>query len=167
MSEPTGAMADRNAGRKGAPARKLKKEQGSSIQQGAAPVATQPTVGNPNVPSRLESAISELQGLHELLLSGDLDPRVLADFRDALNRVRTAAWAAQQYVARKETDQDSTSVLSFLAGERIRAAYHLCQAISEDLKQPDVAVRAGSLIQLCKVMSAVTEQLKGIVNKLG
>jgi hypothetical protein len=92
---------------------------------------------------------------------------VLADFRDALNRVRTAAWAAQQYVARKETEQDSTSVLSFLAGERIRAAYHLCQAISEDLKQPEIAVPAGSLIQLHEVMSAVAGQLKGIVNKLG
>ena len=58
-------------------------------------------------------------------------------------------------------------MLSFLAGERIRATYHLCQAISEDLKQPEIAVPAGSLIQLYEVMSALTDQLKGIVNKLG
>jgi hypothetical protein len=120
----------------------------------------------PNVRSRLENAISELQGLHELLLSGDLDPEVLADFRDSLNRVRTAAWAAQQYVARKETDQDSTSVLSFLAGERIRAAHHLCQAISEDLRRTDIEIQAGSLVQLYEVMSALTEQLKGVINRL-
>lgn len=119
------------------------------------------------VPSRLQKAISELQGLNELLLSGDLDPRILADFRDAVNRVRTAAWAAQQYVARKEIEQDSTSVFSFLAGERIRAAHHLCQAISEDLKRTDIEVPAGSLIQLYEVMSALTKQLKGIVNDLG
>ena len=68
------------------------------------------------VPSRLEEGISELQGLHEVLLSEDLDPHVLADFRDALNRVRNAAWAAQQYVAREETGQDSSTVLSFLVG---------------------------------------------------
>ena len=121
----------------------------------------------PAVPSRLEKAISELQGLNEVLLSGDLDPRILADFRDALNRVRTAAWAAQQYVARKEIEQDSTSVFSFLAGERIRAAYNLCRAISEDLKRPDLEVPAGSLIQLYEVMSTLTEQLKGVVNNLG
>jgi len=121
----------------------------------------------PNVRSRLENAISELQGLHELLLSGDLDPEVLADFRDSLNRVRTAAWAAQQYVARKETDQDSTSVLSFLAGERIRAAHHLCQAISEDLRRTDIEIQAGSLVQLYEVMSDLTEQLKGVINRLG
>ena len=58
-----------------------------------------------NVPSRLEKAIEELQRLHEMLLSGDLDSHILADFRDALNRVRNTAWAAQQYVARKETGQ--------------------------------------------------------------
>jgi hypothetical protein len=66
-----------------------------------------------NVRSQVEKVISELQGVHELMLSSDLDPAVLANFRDSLNRVRNTAWAAQQYVARGETDQDSSSVLSF------------------------------------------------------
>jgi hypothetical protein len=178
MSETIGAMADRSSvaknpaqvtRRKAGTIRKVKNEQGapapSAGQATEAQAATK--IGDLPVRSHLEKGISELQALHGVLLSQDLDPHVLADFRDALNRVRTAAWAAQQYVARKETEQDSTSVLSFLAGERIRAAYHLCQAISEDLKRPAIAVPAGSLIQLCEVMSAVTEQLKGIVNKLG
>jgi len=178
MSETIDAMADRSSvaknasqvtRRKAGTIRKVKKEQGapapSAGQATEAQAATK--IGDLPVRSHLEKGISELQGLHGVLLSQDLDPHVLADFRDALNRVRTAAWAAQQYVARKETEQDSTSVLSFLAGERLRAAYHLCQAISEDLKRPAIAVPAGSLIQLCEVMSAVTEQLKGIVNKLG
>ena len=80
-------------------------------------------IGGPTIPSRLEKAISELQSLNNLLLSGDIDHRILAEFRDALNRVRTAAWAAQQYVARKETDQGARSVLSLLVGERIRNTY--------------------------------------------
>ena len=93
--------------------------------------------------SPLEQAIEELQRLHEILLAGDLDPRVLTDFRDALNRVRTAAWAAQQYVMRKETEQDSGSVFSLLVGERVRVTYQLCQAISEDLKRTDIDFQAG------------------------
>jgi hypothetical protein len=178
IPETIDAMADRSSAaksatqvtrRKAGTVRKVKNEQGapapSAGQATGAQAATK--IGDLPVRSHLEKGISELQGLHGVLLSVDLDPRILADFRDALNRVRTAAWAAQQYVARMETEQDSTSVLSFLAGERIRAAYHLCQAISEDLKRHNLAVPAGSLIQLCKVMSAVTEQLTGIVNKLG
>jgi hypothetical protein len=120
-----------------------------------------------NASSTLEQAIVELQRLHEILLAGDLEPRVLADFRDALNRVRTAAWAAQQYVASKETEQDSGSVLSLLVGERVRVTYQLCQAISDDLKRTDIDFQAGSLIQLHEVAKALTEQLKSVIDKRG
>jgi hypothetical protein len=129
-------------------------------------VTSESTAGS-DASSTLEQAIVELQRLHEILLAGDLEPRVLADFRDALNRARTAAWAAQQYVARKETQQDSSSVLSFLVGERIRATYQLCQAISDDLKRTDIDIQAGSLIQLHDVAKALTEQLKSVIDKRG
>ena len=33
---------------------------------------------------RLKAAVSELAGLQTLLLSDNLDPRILADFRDAV-----------------------------------------------------------------------------------
>jgi hypothetical protein len=129
-------------------------------------VTSEPT-GGFNAPSHLEKAIVELQRLHEVLLSGDLDPHILADFRDALNRVRNTAWAAQQYVAFKETEQDSGSVLSLLLGERIRATYQLCQAISDDLKRPDIEFQPGSLVQLYEVTKALTEQLNGVIDKRG
>ena len=99
------------------------------------------------------------------MLSGDLDPHILADFRDALNRVRTAAWAAQQYVIRKETEQESGSVLSLLAGERVRLTYQLCQAISDDMKRTDIDFQAGSLIQLHEATKALTEQVERVIHK--
>jgi len=118
------------------------------------------------VRSRLEKGISELQGLHKLLLSSDVDPDVLADFREALNRVRNTAWAAQQYVVRKETDQDSTSVLSLLAGERVRAAHQLCHALVDDLRGTDVKFQRGSLVQLHEITETLTERLEGVINRL-
>ena len=127
-------------------------------------VTSESTDGS-GVQSPLEQAIVELQRLHEILLAGDLEPRVLADFRDAVNRVRTAAWAAQQYMSCKETEQDSGSVLSFLVGARIRATYQLCQAISDDLKRTDIDFQAGSLVQLHEATKALTEQLEGIINR--
>jgi hypothetical protein len=158
--------AAQTAGRKVAPARNLKKEQ--SVSAPPTPQAgTKPKVGDLNVRSHLEKGISELQGLHVLLLSSEVDPDVLADFRNALNRVRNTAWAAQQYVVRKETDQDSTSVLSFLAGARIRATYQLCQALSDDLKATDIEFQRGSLVQLYEITKALTEQLKGVIDRLG
>ena len=106
--------------------------------------------GGSNARSRLEQAIVELLRLDEVLLSGNLEPLILADFRDALNRIRTAAWAAQQYVIRRDIDQDPSSVLSLLVGERIRATYQLCQTISDDLKRTDIEFQTGSLVQLSK-----------------
>jgi two-component sensor histidine kinase len=163
-------MIERSAGRKAMSTRKLKDEQNKSApstQQAKGKSATEQKIDSPEVQSRLEKAISELQSLNEVLLSGDLDPRVLADFRDAVNRVRTVAWAAHQYVVRKETDEGSSSVLALLVGERVRVTYQLCQSIREDLKLTDIEVPAGSLIQLYEVVSALAEQLKGAVNRLG
>ncbi|HUK25023.1 MAG TPA: hypothetical protein VLV49_10620 [Terriglobales bacterium] len=116
-------------------------------------------------PSGLEAAIGELQGAHALLLSGDVDPRILSDFRDALNRVRNTAWAAQQYVTRKEVGEDSSSVLSLLAAERIRAAHQLCRTISEDLKEPSIEFQTGNLVHLNEILQELAEQIREIIKK--
>jgi hypothetical protein len=122
--------------------------------------------GAVTVSRRLEKAITELRRLQKLLLSGEgLDPRILTDFRDALNRVRNTAWSAQQYIASTATGQDSASVLSILAGERVRAAYQLCQAIQADLKN-DVQFQKGHLIQLYLAAKTLTEQLDDVVGKV-
>src|ERR1035441_10669199 len=159
------AMAVRSAGTKATPTRKVKKEQ--SVSAPSKPeTSTQPRIGDLNVRSHLEKGISELQGLHKLLLSSEVDPDVLAAFRDALNRVRNTAWAAQEYVVRKENEQGSTSVLSLLAGERIRAIYQLCEALTDDLKRTDIEFQRGSLVQLYEVTKTLTEQLKRVIDKL-
>ena len=101
-----------------------------------------------------------------MLLSSEVDPDVLSDFRDALNRVRNTAWAAQQYVVRQESGQESTSVLSLLDGERIRAAYQLCQAVTEDLKRADIEFQRGSLVQLYEATKTLTATLKGVIDRL-
>jgi hypothetical protein len=126
------------------------------------------SAGAAPVSLRLEKAIIELQDLQSLLLSGEGldDPHILTDFRDAVNRVRNTAWSAQQYLSSKATDRDTTSVLSILAGERLRAAYQLCQAIQEDLQADDVNFQRGQLIQLYLIVKALTERLGEVVGKV-
>jgi two-component sensor histidine kinase len=162
-------MADLNE-RKAGTTRKSKKQPGvssASTSQAKARARMQPKIAEDTVRSHLAKAIPELQGLQQLLLSSEVDSDVLEAFRDAVNRVRTAAWAAQQYVARKETDQGSDGVLSLLVGERIRNTYQLCRAISEDLKRTDIELQHGSIIQLHGVTKTLTEQLEGIIKRLG
>ena len=118
-----------------------------------------------SVAQRLEKAIAELRSLHELLLSGEgLDPRILTDFRDALNRVRNTAWSAHRYLALKAIDEDSTNILAILSAERVRVAYQICQALHEDFKTSEVTFQTGQLIQLHLATKALTEQLATIIN---
>ena len=123
--------------------------------------------GNAAAAKRLSKVITELRGVQKLLSSGErLDPRILTDFRDAVNHVRNTAWSAHQYVALQGTEQGSTSVLSVLAVERVRAAYQLCQAIQADLKSNDVKYQSGQLVQLCLAAKALIESLGQVIGKL-
>ena len=115
---------------------------------------------------RLKAAIAELGGIQSLLVAGELDPRILTDFRDAVNRVRNTAWAAYQYAESKITGKDSRSIMSIVAGERIRAAYQLCQAIQEDLGTADVHLQVGQLIQLHAATKSLTDKLSDVVREL-
>jgi hypothetical protein len=131
--------------------------------------ATGVNCGSPGavtVSGRLAKAIPELRRLQKLLLAGEnLDPRILTDFRDALNHVRNTAWSAHQYIASQNTEQDSSSVLSVVAGERVRVAYQLCQAIQTDLKSSDIKFQPGQLIQLSLAAKALIEQLGEVVGE--
>lgn len=111
------------------------------------------------VSAHIEKTMTDLLNVHELIVTGEVEPHILENFRDALNRVRTAAWAASQYAAHIEDPNDSSSMLSFMAGERVRAAYHLCQLISDDLKHEAIDLQIGSLIQLHEVARTLSEQL--------
>lgn len=115
---------------------------------------------------RLKAAVFELAGLQTLLLSDNLDPRILSDFRDAVNRVRNTAWAAQQYAEQNVTGNNSTNILSIVAGERIRAAFQLCQAIEKDLDSTDIRMQAGHLLELHAATKSLAEKLKDIVREL-
>jgi hypothetical protein len=115
---------------------------------------------------RLKTAIEELSGIQSLLVTGELDPRILADFRDAVNRVRNTAWAAFQYAESKITGKDSGSIISLAAAERMRATYQLCQAIQEDLASTDVHLQAGQLIQLHAATKTLTEKLDEVIRGL-
>ena len=112
---------------------------------------------------RLQSATSELHEVEALMASADLDARILSDFRDAVNRVRTTAWATQQYAETKDTERDPSKVLSMLDGERVRAAYQLCRAIGQDLGRPDLRFQPCQLLQLRAAAKELVQRLNAAI----
>jgi hypothetical protein len=114
-----------------------------------------------SVSKRLKSVMTELRPLQKLLVSEKVDPRVLTDFRDALNRVRNTAWAAQQSASAPMYESNPVSVTSLLTSERIRAAYQLCCTIHAHLHRDDVPFQRGQLSELYTVAARLVEELKG------
>jgi hypothetical protein len=146
--------------------RKLKTEPSATTSQSVAQSGIPAQAGDPMARSRLERAYRNFRELHKLLLSSEVDPDILEDFRSALNRVRNAAWAAQQSIARRENEQDSTDVHSLLVGARVRATYQLCQALADDLKRTDIDFQRGSLIELYEATKDLTKWLKRNIDSL-
>jgi hypothetical protein len=113
-----------------------------------------------DVSERLAIAIAELRALQEPLLTAEVDSRVLADFRDALNRIRNTAWAAQQSANAPLFDQGEATVASYLTAERIRAAHQLCRSLHSDICRDDIEFQKGPLVELYRVAKILVDELK-------
>lgn len=113
-----------------------------------------------DVSARLASAITELCALQGPLLCGEVDARVLTDFRDALNRIRNTAWAAQQSANAPLFNEGRTTVASYLTAERIRAAYHLCRSLHVDVCSEEIILQKGPLVELYGAAKILVEDLK-------
>ncbi len=93
-----------------------------------------------DVSSMLQSVSEQFRELQKWLLLQAQQPdlRILAEFRDAINRLRQTAWALQQYGELSADESLSNTVPSILAGERIRTACQLGKLIEADLENPEI-----------------------------
>jgi len=105
-----------------------------------------PQSGNKEeVSRRLEAVAAELKELGPLIRAGDIDARVLREFREAVDYIRNTAWAIEQWIALREKKQDPYSVLPILAIERVRRGTQLAQDLTLDLESTDVSFETPGL----------------------
>jgi hypothetical protein len=97
------------------------------------------------VSARLEKVAAELKELEPLVRSGDIDARVLREFRESVDFIRTTPWAVEQFIALRDKHQDPYSVLPLLTLERVRRAAQLTRDLSLDLDSTDVSVETPGL----------------------
>jgi hypothetical protein len=110
-----------------------------------------------NVTERLQIVTTELRDIENMLVHEKLDSSVLTDFRDAVNRVRTTAWAVAQYLETGTGSDQSGTVLSLLANERVRVTYRLCRLIDGDLANG--RIQSGPLVQLYLASQDLAQRL--------
>jgi hypothetical protein len=81
---------------------------------------------------QLKKTCADLVKLEYDVRTGPIDPRILREFRDAVDHLRKTAWAVQEWQERQSRQHDPHTVLPLLTAERIRRATQLCDAITTD-----------------------------------
>lgn len=107
---------------------------------------------------RLKKSTLDLLELERSMMSGGIDPRVLREFRDAVDYVRKAAWAVQEWQERQSHQRDTSTVLPLLMLERIRRATQLCRSIADDVQSHS---GIEGLAELSEAAGTLQRQLSG------
>ena len=84
----------------------------------------------------------ELNRLEQLLSAGMVDRRVVAEFRDAVDKVRKTSWQVQCWM-----DGDLQTLSSSMVQERIRTASQLANHLASDLQDRSEKFSGVSLLK--------------------
>jgi hypothetical protein len=108
---------------------------------------------------RLRKTTEELQKLEEDIRSEKIDFRILQEFRDSVDYVRTTVWAVQECQERQVKQRDTATVLPLLVTERVRRAIQLCAAISNDLQQCKITSEMTGIEELFRATERLSRDL--------
>ncbi|HEY1463153.1 MAG TPA: hypothetical protein VGF44_07040 [Terriglobales bacterium] len=119
------------------------------------------------ISERLKKATGELQDLEQQVVSGGVSPRVLSEFRSAVDNVRQTAWAVQQWIGLEQQSRDPYSVMSILSEERVRRATQINKDLAMDLQSLEVGLETPGLNELFRSVRDLHECLAPLFpNKL-
>jgi len=109
--------------------------------------------------ARLRATTAELQELENSVVSGDLDPRVLSEFRNAVDHIRNTAWAVQQWVGAKDQSGDPYAVLPALTAQRVQRATQLANDLCLDLQTVEVTADTEGVGDLYRAVDDLRRRL--------
>src|SRR6202790_5049688 len=114
---------------------------------------------------RLKVAIDNLLKLEKDMKdarSGKMDPRVLREFRDAVDYVRKTAWALQELQERQAHQRDTATVRTLLTDERVRRGTQLSKALVADLDANEVSEGTAGVAELFRSIESLYQRLAGL-----
>ena len=118
-----------------------------------------------SVSERLKATTDELQKLEQLVVGGDCSPRVLADFRGAVDSIRQTAWAVQQWIELQRQQRDPYTVLGLLTEERVRRAMQINKDLTMDLDSLEMGLETEGLGKLYEAVRGLHERLMPLFRK--
>ncbi len=108
---------------------------------------------------QLRKTSAELVKIEQAIRSGGIEPRILTEFRDAVDYVRKTAWAVQEWQERQLQKHDPQTVLPLLIAERIRRVTQLCKAIMTDLAAHEVTRETAGIDEFFGAVESLYERV--------
>jgi hypothetical protein len=101
---------------------------------------------------------ARLESTTKLVKSGNLDSRVLNEFRNAIDHIRNTTWVVQQWIAREQSS-DPYTILPTLVTQRMRRATQLASDLSLDLQAAEVTVETEGMSDLYNAVDDLNRRL--------
>lgn len=111
---------------------------------------------------RLKKSTADLVELEQALTSGNTDPQVLREFRDAVDYIRKAAWVVQEWQERQSHSRDVSTILPLLMFERIRRTTQLCKVIAAEIQNHAASAESLGVGELSDAIEDLRTRLEGV-----
>jgi len=118
-----------------------------------------------NISARVEHSTRELKEIESLIESGAVEPRILQEFREAVNHVRQTSWAVQKWLELRDQKQDPYTALEILVVERIRCATQLNRELANDIESHDIGFETKGIADLSSAIESLTRLLHRLAGK--
>src|SRR6267378_39626 len=112
---------------------------------------------------QLKKTSEDLVRLEYDMRSGPFDPRILREFRDAVDNVRKTSSAVQEWQERQSRQHDPLTVLPLLTAEGIRRATQLCDAITAGVAANEVARETVGIDEFSRAIERVHQSLLALL----
>lgn len=105
----------------------------------------------------------ELQKLEKSLQSEGIDFRMLNEFRDTVDSIRTTALAVQQLREVQLRGRDDAEIVSMLLAERVRRTTNLCQELVADIDAGKMTRETKEIDDLHEALEQACDRLRHLV----
>jgi len=112
-----------------------------------------------SIPERLRRTTEELKTMEQLILTCDFSPRLLSDFRDAVDNIRQTARVVQMWVGLKQQNRDPYAAISTLTEDRVRRATQMTKELSLDLQALEIDLTTEGVAELYQAIHELHERL--------
>jgi len=116
----------------------------------------------PTIPDQIMRTLTELNELEQHLVKEKVDPRIIAQFHDAMEHTRQTAWTVQQWIDLQASGGDPFGVLPQLEAERMHLLMKLSKNVIADIDSTSINEFTEGLGELHQT----TQQLYKSLSKL-